>query len=1015
VLAGGDLDADGRADLVVGAPEDGTKGSAFLFYGPVQEAVLAAGDAAATFGGAGTGDDLPSALATGDVDGDGTDDLLVGAEDAADGLGGAWLFLGGSLNVPSAPTVVDNDDDSDGDGFVENEGDCDDTDPDIAPDRLEVCGNQIDDDCDGVDEPCAPVGTGLAWTDVTSLSITTGCCNEVMAHHAGDVNGDGLPDLLVTDGGDVCVYLGPIPYGVWGHENADVCHTDRNDVSAVQPLGDFDGDGVDDVAVAEGFGDFGSATVFVYRGGPHLSSGANPPAADLEITGDDAFELSALGGGGDLNGDGLGDLVLGAQGKSDRFENAGEIYVFLGGRAPGVYHPSEADVIVRGQAPWTWFGQNVTIAGDVTGDGLDDLLVASSAVDREYLDTKQIFLLRGPLVGRSLDVDIHDSSFFVGPFDLKIDPAGDLDGDGYDDLVLTDLWMSRALVYFGPIGPGMHDEDGADFVVQGTDDDPVAVFASEAATAGDIDGDGYDDLQIRGHDDDFVYSLYVFYGPLPRSGERLDVDADLVVVLEDEGAVLTPGADVDGDGYADLLVTDEDDDSAHLVRGGRRGYPEVHVVELDPNADGDLDGFSRVSGDCDDTRPTVLPGGVELCHDGFDQDCDGIDPRCAPTGENDLEASDYMELLDVSSYDGGDVDGDGLSDLVIGTDEGVHVLTAPFSTQQFDMDDVLQPITAGGDLLAVGDADGDGLADVWFETDLDGEITLAPGRDLLSVWSTLTLTSTPDALLLADTQGDGSDDPIVVDGDDAAIWVFADPLPAVLTTADATTTLTPDALTALLSLATVSTGDLDGDGLQDLLVASQYDDVGGPDRGRVSLFWGPLPGSADMGQADLTFQGIVDDGEFGDGAGVVGDVTGDGAPDLLVGAPDEGLGGVVRLYSAVPAGPIVLPSNELLFEGTSHNTLGIAVGEPMDLDGDGFGDIAFTDAVIDTAGSTDGAVYVFYGPLPATGLLQAEDADAELGDESIGRAMRTVGDTDGDGTDDLLVDPGPWLVLGGLR
>jgi hypothetical protein len=167
LAAAGDVDADGHDDLLVSERnDDGSTdtGRAFLLYGPLSGTVdTAASSGVARFVDLPIGEDAVPTVDVGDLDEDGHPDLLVGSWQGLDGR--AWMYRGG-------PEVVD----ADGDGW-ESGQDCDDDDPDVAPEHTERCDG-VDEDCDGeVDEGACARTVTTAEVAVGALVIT-----EIMAN-----------------------------------------------------------------------------------------------------------------------------------------------------------------------------------------------------------------------------------------------------------------------------------------------------------------------------------------------------------------------------------------------------------------------------------------------------------------------------------------------------------------------------------------------------------------------------------------------------------------------------------------------------------------------------------------------------------------------------------------------------------------------------------------------------------------------------------------------------------------
>ena len=432
---------------------------------------------------------------------------------------------------------------------------------------------------------------------------------------SGDFNHDGVADVLVTapladgpkndrpDAGEAYIFLGPFSPS----DRLDAAAESYNGVihgaasadrfGRTAAAGDFNGDGIDDFAVGAPYAARDSevpqaGVVYMFFGSESLGSDLSrldmsETAADATILGAEANDTAGYSlASADLNADGASDLIIGVlrgDGIDDAQEDAGEVYVILGGSIrPRIdLAAGEQDVTFYGAEAGDHLGETVA-AADINGDGRADVIAAATFADgpggvREDAGETYVFLSpaaeRVNIAKEVADVTING----VDPGDQigHSLASGDVDGDRYDDLWLAsvsadgpangaDLAGEAHLVFGGNPPPPLVDAAAGDAAAVIYAPEAVARLGRSAATA-DINGDGLSDLLIAAPNMEQRRGLvYVLFGrarsvayPQTASG------ADLVLTGLDAGDILghetfgTPplgAADMDADGYPEILV-----------------------------------------------------------------------------------------------------------------------------------------------------------------------------------------------------------------------------------------------------------------------------------------------------------------------------------------------------------------------------------------------------------------------------------------------------------------------------
>lgn len=340
----------------------------------------------------------------------------------------------------------------------------------------------------------------------------------------GDVNGDGKPDILVG----TCCFSNKA-YVIFGADTfpSELDASTLNGTNGfiltsststfgdcIAGIGDVNGDGYDDLAV----GTFGSSQeAYVIFGTNNVGSSGILDTSSLDGT--NGFKLTSsigsfgtsIAGIGDINGDGKSDFIINGEDKA---------YVFLGASDVGVsgtldtFSLEGSNGFTITSASDRQFGRLLTGAGDINGDGCDDLIVGAPDTNKAYIifgadnfpSTISASNLNGAN-GFTLNIPLHGYYGFRTP----IAKAGDINGDGKSDLVVGIRDSNAAYVIFGASNIGssgilepskLNGTDGFKIVSSS------AGFGKAVSRAGDFNGDGMDDLVVGAPDASTVYVIF---------------------------------------------------------------------------------------------------------------------------------------------------------------------------------------------------------------------------------------------------------------------------------------------------------------------------------------------------------------------------------------------------------------------------------------------------------------------------------------------------------------------------
>jgi hypothetical protein len=412
VASAGDVNGDGYDDLIVGAPRaensSGVEtGAAYVLYGPVNRSDIALENADVKLTGVAAGDLTGLSVSTaGDLNGDGYDDVIVGAplnDGGGDDAGAAYVVSGGD-SLPATIPLAEADATLRG-GEGDRAGWSVSNTSAVAGSDEGVVVGAIDDDDGGTEAGAAFVvgADSLAETVDLDADADAKLLGEAAGDHAGesvsdagDVNDDGAVDLLV---------------------GAD----------------DHDGSGTD------------SGAAYLVSG--PVEGTTSLADADVKLVGEGTGDRAgfAVAGAGDVNDDGVPDVIVGAPYNDASARNTGAAYIVYGAASlPGEIDLADADVKLSGEAANDTAGWSVAAAGsgDVTCDAVDDVLVGAPGHDGDGMqDAGAAYVIAGN--------DSLSGSLALGDVDAKlvgeaagdeagyaVSSAGDLDNDTFDDVAV---------------------------------------------------------------------------------------------------------------------------------------------------------------------------------------------------------------------------------------------------------------------------------------------------------------------------------------------------------------------------------------------------------------------------------------------------------------------------------------------------------------------------------------------------------------------------------------------------
>jgi len=788
-------------------------------------------------------------------------------------------------------------------------------------------------------------GSAHGIDSVANLMIESNQVLARMGYHgglssAGDVNGDGYGDIIIgaytfdngqTDEGAAWVYYGSaLGIDTIGRTLMECNQTSANFGFFVSGGNDINGDGYSDVLVGalnydNGQTDEGGAWVYYGSSGGLITNSYT----FLEENQASAGFTRGLGMAGDINGDGYGDLIVGAWKYDNGQTDEGAVFVYMGsssGISTTYARRFESNLANA------WMGFDVTGAGDVNGDGYSDILIAAPQYTNGQTNEGAFWIYHGSASGidsvPSFMFESNQASALLGQ---GVDCAGDINGDGYSDVIVGAYFYDNGQTDEGAAWVFMGSKSGikstaASFIES---NQASAALGHSVAGAGDLNGDGYSDIIIgaRAYDNGQTDegAAFIYYGSAYGISTTPSSTIAGVSSAAEMGISVSGAGDLNGDGYDDVIV------GAHLFQNGYFNEGAVFIY------------YGTDSG------ISILPvysiyGGQANAHFGY-----------SVSGAGDVNGDGYRDILvGAYLYDASQTD-EGAAFLYTGSMFGISSSTFVRITKNQGYSQFGYSVKSAGDINA------DGFSDIIIGANLYDHGQYDEGAAFVYKGSALGI-DTATAILLESNQDSSN-------------------------------------FGCSVSMA----GDVNGDGYSDVVVGASLYDNGQINEGVVFEFNGSAAGINNVPvrilEADQANSG------FGISVSSAGNVNGDPFADVIVGSylydngqTDEGAV-FIYLGSFVSLDPLTV---KMIESNQASAQMGISVASAGDVNGDGFSDIVTGANLYDNGQNDEGAVFVFTGSASGVDTIDQRMMESDQIGAQLGISVASAGDVNGDGFSDII-------------